>query len=98
MVDLDRPHELAAAYTRLMMLGPAYVGRPATIALIGAGASNMAVYLKRHLPDAVVHAVDIDRHAVELGVRHCSLAPGPRLHCTSPTADNGCRTRRCASS
>lgn len=82
VLDLDRPHELAAPYMRLMMLGMLHATAQARVALIGLGAGNMAVYLLRTFPQAQLHAVDIDRHAVELGMRHFGLAPDPRLRVT----------------
>ena len=80
VIDLDRPHELAAPYTRLMMLGVVYAQPYARMVQIGVGAGNMTGYAIRTFPSAVVHAVDIDRDVVELGARHFGLAPHPRLH------------------
>ncbi len=80
VLDLDRPHELAAPYMQLMMLGVVYAERYSRMVQIGVGAGNMAGYAIRTFPSAVVHAIDIDRHAVELGARHFGLAPHPRLH------------------
>lgn len=78
-LDLDRPHELAAPYMRLMMLGVVYARPYARIVQIGVGAGNMTGYAVRTLPDATVHAVDIDRDVLELGSRHFGLSPHPRL-------------------
>ena len=80
VLDLDRPLELAAPYMRLMMLGVVYAQDHSRMVQIGVGAGNMAAYAIRTFPSAVVHAVDIDRHAVELGARYFGLAPHPRLH------------------
>lgn len=80
VLDLDRPLELAAPYMRLMMLGVVYAEPYSRMVQIGVGAGNMAGYAIRTFPSAVVHAVDIDRHAVELGARYFGLAPHPRLH------------------
>ncbi|CAD5369653.1 Spermidine synthase [Rubrivivax sp. A210] len=79
VLDLDRPLELAAAYTRLMMLGVVYAEPYARMLQIGVGAGNMTGYTLRNFPAAEVDAIDIDRHAVELGARHFGLAPHPRL-------------------
>ena len=79
VLDLDRPLELAASYQRLMMLGVVYAEPHARMLQIGVGAGNMTGYALRSFPDAVVDAVDIDPHAVELGARHFGLAPHPRL-------------------
>lgn len=79
-LDLDRPHELAASYMRLMMLGVVYARPYARMVQIGVGAGNMAGYAIRTFPSVVVHAVDIDRHALELGARYFGLSPHPRLH------------------
>ncbi len=79
-LDLDRPLELAAPYTRLMMLGVVYAEPYSRMVQIGVGAGNMTGYAIRTFPSAVVHAIDIDRHAVELGARYFGLAPHPRLH------------------
>ena len=80
VLDLDRPLELAAPYTRLMMLGAVYARQVESMVQIGVGAGNMTGYAVRTFPAATVHAVDIDPHAVELGARHFGLAPHPRLH------------------
>jgi spermidine synthase len=80
VIDLDRPHELAAPYTQLMMLGVVYAQPYTRMVQIGVGAGNMTGYAIRTFPAAVVHAVDIDRDVVELGARYFGLAPHPRLH------------------
>lgn len=80
VLDLDRPHELEAPYTRLMMLGAVYAQPHSRMAHIGVGAGNMAGYAVRTFPSAVVHAVDIDRDVVALGAKYFGLAPHPRLH------------------
>lgn len=79
VLDLDRPLELAASYMRLMMLGVVYAEPHARLLQIGVGAGNMTGYTLRNFPAAVVDAVDIDRHAVELGARYFGLAAHPRL-------------------
>lgn len=79
-LDLDRPHELAVPYTQLMMLGVVYARSCARMVQIGVGAGNMTRYALRTFPSAVVDAVDVDRHALELGARHFGLSPHPRLH------------------
>jgi spermidine synthase len=79
-LNLDRPDELVAPYTRLMMLGFVYADPSAHIVQIGVGAGNMARYAIRTFPSVVVEAVDIDPHALELGARYFGLSPDPRLH------------------
>jgi spermidine synthase len=79
-LDLDRPHELAAAYARLMMLGMVYAHPHGRVVQIGVGAGNMTGYAIRTFPSVVVHAIDIDPHALELGARYFGLSPHPRLH------------------
>src|SRR5690606_2717242 len=65
--DLDRPDELVAPYTRLMMLGVVYADPCRRVAQIGVGAGSMARYAVRTFTSVDVHAVDIDRNALELG-------------------------------
>jgi spermidine synthase len=79
-VNLDRPGELHAPYMRLMMLGVVYAQPYARMVHIGVGAGNMTGYVIRTFPSAVVHAIDIDANAVELGQRYFGLVPDPRLH------------------
>lgn len=80
VLDLDRPHELAAPYARLMMLGFVYADPCTRVAQIGVGAGTMTGYALRTFPRAAVDAVDIDAHAVQLGARYFSnLTPQPRL-------------------
>lgn len=78
-IDLDRPHELLASYTRVMMLGMVYAPTPERVVQIGVGAGNMAGYAIRTFPMSTVHAIDIDPEALDLGARHFGLAPHPRL-------------------
>lgn len=80
VLHIDRPHELEAPYTRLMMLGAVYAQPYSRMAHIGVGAGNMAGYAVRTFPSAVVHAVDIDRDVVALGEKYFGLTPHPRLH------------------
>ena len=79
VVDLDRPHELYAPYMRLMMLGVVYAEPCERIVQIGVGAGNMTGHAIRTLPSAVVDAIDVDPHALELGARYFGLVPDPRL-------------------
>ncbi len=64
---------------RLMMLGLVYAEPCDRIVQIGIGAGNMAGYMIRNFPEVVVHAIDIDPHAVELGMRWFGLERNPRL-------------------
>lgn len=80
VIDLDRPRELAAPYTRLMMVSVVYAQPYIRMVQIGVGAGNMTGYVIRNFPSAIIDAVDIDRDIVELGARHFGLAPDPRLH------------------
>lgn len=79
VIDLDRPHELAAPYMQLMMLAMVYAEPAARQVHIGVGAGNMVGYLMRTFPGLAIDAVDIDAQAVELGARHFGLAPQPGL-------------------
>ena len=79
VLDLDRPLELAAPYTRLMMLGVVYAEPHARMVQIGTGAGNMTGYALRTFPAATIDAVDIDAHAIALGAKYFGLAPHPRL-------------------
>ena len=79
VLDLDRPLELAAPYTRLMMLGAVYAEPYARMLQIGTGAGNMTGYALRTFASVTIDAVDIDAHAVELGAKYFGLAPHPRL-------------------
>ncbi len=79
VLDLDRPHELAAPYTRLMMLGMVYAEPCVRIVQVGTGAGNMTGYALRTFPGVEIDAVDIDPHAVALGAKYFGLAPHPRL-------------------
>ena len=78
VLDLDRPLELAAPYTRLMMLGAVYA-EPARLLQIGVGAGNMTGYALRTFPQAVIDAVDIDADTLAFGAKYFGLAPHPRM-------------------
>jgi spermidine synthase len=79
VLDLDRPHELAAPYTRLMMLAVVYAEPYARMVQIGTGAGNMTGYALRTFASVEVDAIDIDPHAMQLGAKYFGLAPHPRL-------------------
>lgn len=63
---LDDPDALACEYTRRMMAFLLFVPEPREIVMIGLGGGSLAKFCYKHLPDARLIAVEIDRDVIAL--------------------------------
>jgi spermidine synthase len=65
MLNLRKPHELMIPYTRTMFASLLFQPRQARVLIVGAGGGAMVHFLKYHLPDTKVDAVEIDPTVVK---------------------------------
>jgi spermidine synthase len=65
-MHLGSPDRLSLAYTRKMMAFLLFNRTPARILLLGLGGGSLAKFCYRHLPSAVVTAVEVNPHVIAL--------------------------------
>lgn len=63
---LDAPDDLVLDYTRAMMGFLLFNPAPLTILMIGLGGGSMLKYLRKHLPQAHVTAVEINQDVIDM--------------------------------
>jgi spermidine synthase len=66
LMRCDDPDALCLRYTRKMMAFLLFNPRPRRILILGLGGGSLAKFCYRHLPAAVITAVEIDPHVVAL--------------------------------
>ena len=75
-----RPDALDLEYTRLMMGFLLFAARPRRLAMIGLGGGSMVKFIHRHLPQASLEVVEINRHVVALRDEFGVPSDDERLH------------------
>jgi spermidine synthase len=81
--DPARPNFLASEYTRAMTMAVAYAADPKAVLEIGLGGGRTAVYLRDHIPGAVITCVEIDPEVIALARKHFDVAESARLKMVS---------------
>lgn len=66
----EHPLELELPYTRVAMVGLAFVPEPRRILVVGLGGGAMPMFLRAVLPEAHIDVVDIDPAVVEVARRY----------------------------
>lgn len=79
VVRPGKPLQLELAYTRVSMVGLAFVPEPQRILVVGLGGGAMPMFLRAVLPEAHVDAVDIDPDVVEVARRYFGFKEDARL-------------------
>ncbi|MFP2931713.1 spermidine synthase [Pyxidicoccus sp. 3LG] len=67
------PLRLEAQYTRMSMVGLAFVPRPQRILVIGLGGGAIPMFLRAVLPEAFIDVVDVEPEVVEAAKRYCGF-------------------------
>ncbi|MCY1022706.1 spermidine synthase [Pyxidicoccus sp. MSG2] len=67
------PLRLEAAYTRVSMVGLAFVPRPERILVIGLGGGAIPMFLRAVLPEARIDAVEVEPDVVEAAKLYCGF-------------------------
>lgn len=70
VVRPGKPLQLELAYTRVSMVGLAFVPEPKRILVVGLGGGAMPMFLRAVVPGAHVDVVDIDPDVVEVAKRY----------------------------
>jgi len=63
---IERPDDLAVAYTRLMMGFLLFSPKPRNIAMIGLGGGSMAKFCYRYLPETRIQVLEINPYVIAL--------------------------------
>jgi spermidine synthase len=66
LMRCDEPDTLCLRYTRKMMAFLLFNPRPRRILILGLGGGSLAKFCYRHLPSAIITAVEIDPHVMAL--------------------------------
>lgn len=73
------PEQLVFAYMKAMMAGFALHPDPERVLLIGLGGGTFPMFVRRHLPHAVIDIVEIDPIVVEVAAGHLGFKQDPRM-------------------
>ncbi|QRK09642.1 fused MFS/spermidine synthase [Archangium violaceum] len=79
VVRPGHPLELELPYTRVAMVGLAFVPAPRRILVVGLGGGAMPMFLRALLPEAHIDVVDIDPDVVEVARRYFGFQEDPAL-------------------
>ena len=74
-VDLADPSRLVLEYTRMMMLGTAYVHEPKSMLMVGLGGGSLSTYLRRYFPEARIVNVEFDPEVPPLAEEYFGFTP-----------------------
>lgn len=72
---VSRPWDLELAYTRAMMGVLMFVPAPEDVLMIGLGGGSHAKFIRKHLPQARVTAVEVDPRVIAAARAHFELPP-----------------------
>ncbi|MFO7542526.1 MAG: polyamine aminopropyltransferase [Thiobacillus sp.] len=75
MMRVTRPWDLELAYTRAMMGVLMFIPEPEDVLLIGLGGGSHAKFIRKHLPQTRVTAVEIDPRVIAVARTHFELPP-----------------------
>jgi spermidine synthase len=75
------PDYLELAYTRVALAGLAFCGdEPRRVLVVGVGGGTLPAFLRKHYPDAVIDAVDIDPDVVAVAKQFFGFREDERMH------------------
>ncbi len=69
LVKLGDPEYLGLPYAPVVFVGLALCAEPRRMLVVGLGGGTLPMFLRRHYPDAVIDAVDIDPDVVDVAKR-----------------------------
>jgi len=72
-----QPHRLLHAYCRFMFISLLYRPTHARVLLVGLGGGAMVRFLRHHLPDVIIDAIELDPEVVRLAADWFGVVPGP---------------------
>lgn len=82
LVKPGDPEYLGLPYARVVFVGLALCAEPRRMLVVGLGGGTLPMFLRRHYPDAVIDAVDIDPDVVDVAKRYFGFREdgGMRAH------------------
>ena len=69
LVKPGDPEHLGLPYAPVVFVGLALCAEPNRLLVVGLGGGTLPMFLRRHYPNAVIDAVDIDPHVVDVAKR-----------------------------
>lgn len=78
---VSRPWDLELAYTRAMMGVLMFNPQPQDVLMIGLGGGSLAKFIRKHLPQTRVTAVEIDPRVIAAARTHFELPPNDETLC-----------------
>jgi spermidine synthase len=79
LVKPGDPEFLGLPYTRVALTGMALCEEPRRILVVGLGGGTLPAFLRRHYPDAVIDAVDIDPEVALVAREHFGFREDDRM-------------------
>ncbi len=79
VVKLGDPEHLALAYAPVAFTGLALCGEPRRALVVGLGGGTLAMFLRKHYPDAVIDAVDINPDVVDVARKYFGFREDSRM-------------------
>jgi spermidine synthase len=74
-IDMDNPQKLIMENLRYLLGVLLFIPRPQKILLLGLGGGALVHFLRHHLPDAQITAVEYDAEVLEIAKQHLALPP-----------------------
>jgi spermidine synthase len=79
-IILDKPHQFALNYTRMMMAGTFLMGDPPRrVLIIGLGGGSIPTALRELLPNSQIDVVEIDPAVTRVAKKYFGFKDGPKL-------------------
>src|SRR3990172_5857273 len=79
VVKLGDPDYLALPYARVALVGLAMCEEPRRILVVGLGGGTLPSFLRKHYPDAVIDAVEIDPEVVDVARKFFGFREDARM-------------------
>jgi spermidine synthase len=76
-INIQKPFDLQALYTQVMMLSLVWKNAPESIYVLGFGGGALSNTLHHYFPDALIENTEIDQHVINLSKRFFGISEGP---------------------
>jgi spermidine synthase len=85
-INIQKPFDLQALYTQVMMLSLVWKNAPESIYVLGFGGGALSNTLHHYFPDALIENTEIDQHVINLSKRFFGISEGLNLRFLKKTA------------
>jgi len=79
VVKVGDPGHLELPYARTILAGLAFCQRPQRVLIVGLGGGTIPMFLRKHYPDLVIDAVEIDPEVVNVAKQYFGFHEDPRM-------------------